>query len=198
MITTEEAERLAERLANDSDAPDGARYQPYTDSAMRNASAALRSIAAERDALRAERNAERNARFKAEAEFSHMQRRIARQRRALAKLYKRRHDRKAERDALRAENASLQYDFAHTEEARDRQHTRADRLQAENARLREALRSVMIGGNHLASILGADHHLPHTVSSLDALEHYGAGDKYDAWCCWKSIMKARDELGEKE
>ena len=42
----------------------------------------------------------------------------------------------AERDALQAENASLQNDFAHTEEARDRQHTRADRLQAENARLR--------------------------------------------------------------
>jgi hypothetical protein len=42
----------------------------------------------------------------------------------------------AERDALRAENASLQDDFAHTEEARDRQHTRADRLQAERDALR--------------------------------------------------------------
>ncbi|MCA3371644.1 MAG: hypothetical protein INF89_19335 [Roseomonas sp.] len=42
--------------------------------------------------LAAERIAERNARFKAEAEFSHMQRRIARQRRALAKLYQRRND----------------------------------------------------------------------------------------------------------
>jgi hypothetical protein len=41
------------------------------------------------------------ARFKAEAEFSHMQRRIARQRRALAKLYKRRHGRKAENARLR-------------------------------------------------------------------------------------------------
>jgi hypothetical protein len=45
----------------------------------------------------------------------------------------------AERDALRAENASLQDDFAHTEEARDRQHIKADKLQAENARLREAI-----------------------------------------------------------
>jgi hypothetical protein len=60
-----------------------------------------RSLAAERDTLRAERNAERNARFKSEAEFSHMQRRIARQRRALAKLYQRRHDRKAENARLR-------------------------------------------------------------------------------------------------
>ena len=54
-ITTEEAERLAERLANDADAPNAARYQPYTDSAMRNASAALRSFATERDALQAEK-----------------------------------------------------------------------------------------------------------------------------------------------
>jgi hypothetical protein len=46
-------------------------------------------------------------RMMAEAEFSHMQRRIARQRRALTKLYQRRHDRKAERDALRAENDRL-------------------------------------------------------------------------------------------
>jgi hypothetical protein len=57
--------------------------------------------------LAAERNAERNARFKAEAEFSHMQRRIARQRRALAKLYQRRHDRKAENARLRPESRKL-------------------------------------------------------------------------------------------
>jgi hypothetical protein len=56
-VTTEEAERLAERLAHDAEAPNGARYQPYTDSAMRNAAAALRSLAADRDALRQERDA---------------------------------------------------------------------------------------------------------------------------------------------
>ena len=50
-ITTEEAERLAQRLANDAEAPQTARYQPYTDHAMRNAATALRSLAAERDAL---------------------------------------------------------------------------------------------------------------------------------------------------
>jgi hypothetical protein len=69
------------------------------------------SVAAERDALRAERNAERNARFKAEAEFSHMQRRIARQRRALAKLYRKRHDKNGRLSSfltgLTAENARL-------------------------------------------------------------------------------------------
>jgi hypothetical protein len=53
-ITTEEAERLAQRLANDAEAPQTARYQPYTDHAMINAAAALRSLAAERDALQAE------------------------------------------------------------------------------------------------------------------------------------------------
>ena len=52
-ITTKEAERLAERLAHDAEAPQAARYQPYTDHAMRNAAAALRSLAAKREALQA-------------------------------------------------------------------------------------------------------------------------------------------------
>jgi len=60
----------------------------------------------------------------------------------------------AERDALKAENANLQDDLASAERERAHQHGRADRnaaeyareqkkreqLQAENARLREALR----------------------------------------------------------
>ncbi len=84
--STEVAERLA---------------ATYVSGARSIVATALRSLAAERDALRAERNAERSARFKAEVEFSHMQRRIARQRRALAKLYQRRHYRKAENARLR-------------------------------------------------------------------------------------------------
>ena len=59
-ITTEAAERLAERLSNDAEAPQSARYQPYTDHAMCNAAAALRSLAAERDALKADLLAARN------------------------------------------------------------------------------------------------------------------------------------------
>jgi hypothetical protein len=108
------------------------------------------NVTAERDALQAERNlidafkdhsfqaersariAERSARIRAEAEFSHMQRRIARQRRSLAKLYQRRHDRKAERDHL--EKTAMQAAQCHGRET-----LRADKLQAENARLREAL-----------------------------------------------------------
>jgi hypothetical protein len=74
---------------------------------------------------------------------------------------------------------------------------RENALKNENAQLKAALQSVMIGGNHLASIIGPDAHLPHTALYADALEHYGAGAKYDAWCCWKSIMDARDAVGEK-
>jgi hypothetical protein len=84
-ITTEEAERLAERLANDAEAPNAARYQPYTDSAMRNAATALRSLAAERDDLskrindaERERNhqhgrADRNAKLHAVEQKKHEQ-----------------------------------------------------------------------------------------------------------------------------
>ena len=100
-ITTEETERLAERLSNDAEAPQSARYQPYTDHAMCNAAAALRSLAAERDALRAERNAEVGHRLKAEGALFNMERRIARHRRVLAKLYRKRHDRNAENAQLR-------------------------------------------------------------------------------------------------
>jgi hypothetical protein len=96
-ITTEEAELLAERVEDEG--------------GLSITADALRDLAAERDALLAERNAERNARFKAEAEFSHMQRRIACQRRALAKLYAKRHDKNGRLssflDGLTAENARL-------------------------------------------------------------------------------------------
>ena len=83
-ITTEEAEWLAQQH-------DLVRFTLGMKAPEHDLTAStIRSLAAERDALRAERNAERNARFKSEAEFSHMQRRIARQRRALVKLYQRR------------------------------------------------------------------------------------------------------------
>jgi septal ring factor EnvC (AmiA/AmiB activator) len=99
-ITTEEAERLVEL---GKVVPDGSR----------RIATAISTLAAERDALKAERNAERSARFKVEAEFSHTQRRIARQRRALAKLYQRRHDRKAKNARLRAALRELIYETTH-------------------------------------------------------------------------------------
>jgi hypothetical protein len=94
----------------------------------------LRALAAERDALRAERNAEVGHRLKAEGALFNMERRIARHRRVLAKLYAKRHDRKAERDYL--EKTALQAAQCHGRET-----LRADALQAENARLLDVLRA---------------------------------------------------------
>ena len=72
------------------------------------------------------------------------------------------------------------------------------RLTAENERLRAALVRVMIGGNSLALIIGADHP-PYGTSYDEALAHYGGGVKYEAWCCWNAIMEARTALsGDKQ
>jgi hypothetical protein len=68
--------------------------------------------------------------------------------------------------------------------------TTITRLTAENERLRAALGSVMVGGNHLATIIGATH--PQTGSHYEAaLQFYGPGNQYEAWCCWNAIMQAR-------
>jgi hypothetical protein len=155
-ITTEEAERLAiilNRLDMD-----------------RNATA-LRSLAAERDALRAERNAEVGHRLKAEGALFNMERRIARQRRVLAKLYGKRHDRKAERDYL--EKTAMQAAQCHGRET-----LRADGLQAENARLREALRLAIESVEFWAAY----------ASPYFQDKHDLAGD----------LQKLRAALGEKE
>ena len=53
----------------------------------------------------------------------------------------------------------------------------------------------MIGGNHLATIIGATHPQAGTHPA-GALEFYGPGHQYDAWCCWNAIMVARAALGE--
>jgi hypothetical protein len=118
-ITTKEAEELARAAFGlMDDLPDLDDEIMLGADFLTNLATALRSLAAERDALRGDRNAERNARFKAEAEFSHMQRRIARQRRALAKLYGKRHDKNGRLSSFLAG------------------------LTAENARLREALEGI--------------------------------------------------------
>lgn len=62
---------------------------------------------------------------------------------------------------------------------------------AEVERLQEALALCMIGGNHLALHIGADHP-PHTASPDDGLTHYGTGQLNDIWQCWRNIMRARD------
>jgi hypothetical protein len=69
---------------------------------------------------------------------------------------------------------------------------------AEIERLRTALETVMIGGNHLVSIIG----VPHPAGGMahdHVLAHYGPGHQYDAWCCWNAIMEARAALsGDKQ
>lgn len=64
---------------------------------------------------------------------------------------------------------------------------------AEIEHLRAALEDVMIGGNSLAQIIGADHP-PHGTPYSEALAHYSGGVKYEAWCCWNTIMQARAAL----
>jgi len=65
--------------------------------------------------------------------------------------------------------------------------------EAENAKLRGALDSVMIGHNHLVAWLPANVPEPET-DPLKALGMIGAGVEYDVWCCWRSIMLARAAL----
>lgn len=60
--------------------------------------------------------------------------------------------------------------------------------------MKEALEKVMVGGNHLGLIIGADHP-PYTASHEEARTHYAdAIWTYEAWCCWKTIMEARPAL----
>jgi hypothetical protein len=67
-------------------------------------------------------------------------------------------------------------------------HERIEQLEA-------AFDGVLIGGNHLALLIGAGHP-PYTATPGYALEHYGSGDTYEIWCCWRSIMQARQALQE--
>jgi len=96
----------------------------------------------------------------------------------------------AERDALKAENASLQDDFAHTEEARDRQHTRADALQAENARLRKLVKTAFIEGFNAGHEEGRELG-EFTANGGDARRHEGRGPLWH----WQS-SSALAALGE--
>lgn len=54
--------------------------------------------------------------------------------------------------------------------------------------LLEAIDGVLVGGNHLGLLIGADHP-PYGATHAEALEHYGAGDRYEIWCCWNAIMR---------
>ncbi len=130
-VTTEEAHKL---------------WRALFDANWHKAAGALRSLAAERDALQSDvkrlgaacNNYQRQVSLIQMRHARHLpalETRIARQRRALANLYRKRHDRKAERDHL--EKTAMQAAQCHGRET-----LRADKLQAENARLREALKKI--------------------------------------------------------
>lgn len=59
-----------------------------------------------------------------------------------------------------------------------------------------AFERVLVGGNHLGLLIGADHP-PYTATHDDARSFYYARnrkDAYEAWCCWRTIMELRDVL----
>lgn len=69
---------------------------------------------------------------------------------------------------------------------------------------RTQFNDVMVGGNHLASCLigslggGFAAKFPPSMNSTDALHAIVSISTYDVWCCWKSIMNARDEITKAE
>lgn len=70
-----------------------------------------------------------------------------------------------------------------------------DRLRGRISDLESALHLVLVGGNHCALLIGAAHP-PADASHETARRHYaGRQDAYEAWCCWQTIMMARDVLG---
>ena len=72
-----------------------------------------------------------------------------------------------------------------------------DRLIAEIARLRAALDTCMVGGNHIATYRTDRWPEPGTAYDL-ALMALGAGREYDMWCCWNAIMQARDIVNQQK
>jgi hypothetical protein len=91
---------------------------------------------------------------------------------------------------LREHAENMYVDFLN--EAADALEARAKEIAEKDTRIAEleaALSSVLIGGNHLALLIGADHPL-HTASHDEARAHYGSGDIYEIWCCWRAMMNA--------
>ncbi len=64
---------------------------------------------------------------------------------------------------------------------------------------KEALCTIFIGGNHLASALigfyGPD--LPeYQTPPEEARQYFSDTNLYDCWVCWRTIMLVRDEVAE--
>lgn len=68
--------------------------------------------------------------------------------------------------------------------------------------LQKALETALIGGNHIASNLIGLIGMPDKYSTTEEAMHDLATmpehtvtwmNEYEQWCCWKSMMKARDQ-----
>lgn len=78
------------------------------------------------------------------------------------------------------------------------------RLIASAPELYEALKTCMVGGNHIASALigrlgpsfSSDY--PPDADCLQVLEKVGSGVNYEMWCCWAAIMRVRAALAKAE
>ncbi len=202
-ITTEEAEECA----RGQDAIKEASKFPGYRSIAERCAATLRSLAAERDALRQERDAAQLGRDI-----------VIENNLALRK------DLEGERDALRAEIARLlgpPIDKAErkknlvaagvSEKTADEmlrspvydRHSRweaiVDPLEAENARLREALRAFIYTGNVVQGYRVGQNPPPPTTSEEEAWAHYGGSEfHYQQWLQWRAVQIGRELLGEKK
>jgi hypothetical protein len=58
----------------------------------------------------------------------------------------------------------------------------------------DALNNAMVGGNHLATIIGAGDHPPYVATFGTGLSHYGSGPVFDVWCAWRGLMLLRDAV----
>jgi hypothetical protein len=75
------------------------------------------------------------------------------------------------------------------------EYVRADLVAAKDTeidRLRRGIDRMLTGGNHLATHIDPNGPQWKRSSWEDGLNYYGPGPAYDAWCCWKSIMLARE------
>ncbi len=119
----------------------------------------------------------------------------------------------AERDALRAERDDLAKRLKDAERERNHQHGRADRnaklhaveqkkreqLQAENEKLRAALRPFIYTGNVVQGYRVGQNPPPPTTSEEEAWAHYGGSEfHYQQWLQWRAVQIGRELLGEKK
>ncbi len=79
---------------------------------------------------------------------------------------------------------------------------RVKELEAENARLREALRPFIYTGNVQTGYrvkLNGEDPPPITASEEEAWAHYGGSEfHYEQWRQWRAVQIGRELLGEKE